>query len=152
MNRALLLTVAATLILPGCRSRDDAGASDSAADSAAMAGMPGMGSGEMMSHMMDSMEVQLRMMDTASATTMQAILPMHQQMADSMISRMNEDMRRMNMATDSAWTNTVDSLRQDLSRMSAMPASEMMAMVPAHRARVMRLMQMHGTMIGKPPR
>ena len=151
MNRALLLIVAATLIL-GCRSREDTGAPDSAADTSAMAVMPGMAGSEMMSHMMDSMDVHMRMMDTASAATMQAMMPMHHQMADSMISRMNEDMRRMNMATDSAWTNTVDSLRQDLTRMSAMPASEMMAMVPAHRARVMRLMQMHGTMIGKPPR
>jgi hypothetical protein len=117
-----------------------------------MAGMPGMSGGEMMSHMMDSMETHMRMMDTASAATMQAMIPMHHQMADSMISRMNEDMRRMNMATDSAWTATVDSLRQDLSRMGAMPASEMMAMMPAHRARMMRLMQMHRTMTGKPPR
>lgn len=152
MNRALILAVAAALILPGCRSREDVGASDSAADSAAMAGMPGMGGSEMMSHMMDSVEVHMRMMDTASTATMQAMMPMHHQMADSMISRMDADMRRMNMATDSAWTATVDSLRQDLSRMRAMPASEMMAMMPAHRARMMRLMQMHRTMTGKPPR
>jgi hypothetical protein len=53
-------------------------------------------------------------------------------MADSMISSMNEDMRRMNMATDSAWTATVDSLRQDLSRMRAMPASKI-AMIAARK-------------------
>ena len=152
MYRAVLLTVALTLILPACRSRQDAATSDSAADSAAMAGMPGMSSSEMMSHMMDSMEVHMRMMDTASTATMQAMMPMHHQMADSMISRMNEDMRRMNMATDSAWTATVDSLRQDLSRMRAMTAGEMAALMPAHRARMMRLMQMHRTMTGKNPK
>ena len=152
MNRALLLAVVITLTFLACRAREDAGAPDSAADTSAMAGMPGMGSSKMMSHMMDSMETHMRMMDTASAATMQAMMPMHHQMADSMISRMNEDMRRMNMATDSAWSATVDSLRQDLGRMSAMAASEMMAMMPAHRARMMRLMQMHRTMTGKNPK
>ena len=152
MNRALLLAVVITLTFLACRAREDAGAPDSAADTSAMAGMPGMGSSKMMSHMMDSMETHMRMMDTASAATMQAMMPMHHQMADSMISRMNEDMRRMNMATDSAWTVTVDSLRQDLGRMSAMTTSEMMAMMPAHRARMMRLMQMHRTMTGKNPK
>ena len=106
----------------------------------------------MMSHMMDSMEVHMRMMDTASMATMQAMMPMHHQMADSMLSRMNADMQRMNMAPDSAWTATMDSLRQDMSRMRAMPASEMMAMMPAHRARMMRLMQMHRTMTGRNPK
>jgi hypothetical protein len=152
MYRALLLTAAIAVLLPACRSREDAGASDSAADTAAMTGMAGMSGGQMMSHMMDSMEVHMRMMDTASAPTMQAMMPMHHQMADSMISRMDEDMRRMNMATDSAWTATLDSLRQDMGRMSAMTASEMMAMMPAHRARMMRLMQMHRTMTGKNPK
>jgi hypothetical protein len=36
------------------------------------------------------------------------------------------------MATDSAWTATVDSLRQDLSRMRAMPASKI-AMIAARK-------------------
>ena len=83
---------------------------------------------------------------------MQAVMPMPRQLADSMISRMNEGMRRMNMATDSAWNATVDSVCQDLSRLSAMTAAEMTALMPAHRARMMRLMQMHPTMTGRPPK
>lgn len=152
MYRALLLLVAAALIMPSCRSRQDIGAADSAADASAMGGMSGMAGGQMMSHMMDSMQAHLRMMDTASAATMQAVMPMHRQMADSVISRMNEDMRRMNMSTDSAWNATVDSLRQDLSRLSAMTAGEMAALMPAYRARMTRLMQMHQTMTGRPPK
>jgi hypothetical protein len=140
MDRALLLALAVTVILPACRSRDDTGAADSAADTTAMGGMAGMSGGQMM--MMDSMEAHMRMMDTASAATMQAMMPMHHQMADSMISRMDEHMRRMNMA-DSAWTATVDSVRQDMSRMTTMTTSDMTAMMPAHRARMMRLIQMY---------
>jgi hypothetical protein len=138
--------------MPACRSRQDTGAADSAVDTTAMGGMSGMPDSQMMSRMMDSMQAHMRMMDTASAATMQAMMPMHHQMADSMISRMNEDMRRMNMTADSAWAATVDSLRQDLSRMSAMTAEEMRALMPAHRARMMRLLEMHRTMTGRPPK
>jgi hypothetical protein len=160
------------LILPGCRSRQDAGASDSAAvsvtragaDTATMAGadtatmgaadtgMAGVTAfGTMVSHMMESMEAHMRLMDTASAAMMQARMPRYHQMADSMLSRMNEEVRRRNIATDSIWPATVDSVRQDLSRMRAMAASDMTAMMPAHLARMRWLMQMHRTMTGKTP-
>ena len=167
MYRALLLTVVITQVLPACRSRQDAGASDSAAvtatvagadtttmadaDTAAMAGMPGMASGKMVSDMMESMEVRMRLMDTASAATMAARKPRYHQMADSMLSRMNEEVRRMNIATDSIWSATVDSVRQDLSRMRAMAGSDMKAMMPAHLERMRFLIQMHRTMTGKTP-
>lgn len=152
MYRALLLLVTATFIMPACRSRQDTGAADSVVDTTAMGGMSSMSGSQMMSRMMDSMQAHMRMMDTASAVTMQAMMPMHHQMADSMISRMNEDMRRMNMTGDSAWAATVDSVRQDLSRMPAMTTEEMRALMPAHRARMTRLLEMHRTMMGRPPK
>ena len=149
MYRVLLLTIAIPLTVASCRSQRDTGAADSAADTTAMGGMAAMAGSHMM--MMDSMEAHMQMMDTASATTMQAMMPMHHQMADSMISRMDADMRRMNMA-DSSWRATVDSVRQDLSRMSGMSSSAMTALMPAHRTRMMRLMQMHRTTAGRNPK
>jgi hypothetical protein len=148
MNRLMLVMATIALLLPACRSERDA-VSDSATDSASMTGMAGM-SGDVMRHMMDSMEAHLRMMDTASAASMQTMMAMHHPMADSLVSRMDADMRRMNMAGDSAWTTTVDSVRADLGRMHAMTPDNMKAVMPQHRARMMRLMEMHRRMM--PPR
>ena len=181
MVRTSLLAVAIALILPACRSPRDADASDSAANTAASAGADtatragadtatqgagaatatrgpadtGMVSvtafGKMVGQMMESMEAQMRLMDTASAATMQARMPRYEHMADSLISRMNEEVRRMNIATDAIWPATVDSLRQDLGRLRATTASDMKAMMPAHLKRMRWLIQMQRTMTGKTP-
>lgn len=169
MYRAVTLTVAITLILPACRSREDAGASDSAADTAAMApaanagrdtgtrasadtGMAGVTAiGKEVTRMSESMEVHMRLMDTASAATMQARMPRHHRIADSLISRMNEEVRTMKIPTDAIWPATVDSVQQDLSRLRSTTASDVTAMIPAHLARIRWLIQMHRTMTGKTP-
>lgn len=172
MYRPVLLAVVIMLILPGCRSRQDATASDSAAVTAAAAGadttnmtradtatkagtdtgmLPATAIGKVVNQMMESMEVHMRVMDTASAATMLARMPRHHQMADNMLSRMNEEVRIMNLPTDSIWPATVDSVRQDLSRMRAMAGSDMKAMMPAHLARMRWLIQMQRTMTGKTP-
>jgi hypothetical protein len=151
--RTVVLTLVGAATLAACRSRNDdaAGARDTAAraDSAGgMAGMPGMG-GMMGSGMMDSMHTHMRMMDTMSADQTKAMLPMHRQMAANMLSRMNQDMRSMNMPGDQAWNATVDSLRQDLTRMPELSGQALKAMMPAHHARLTRLMQMHRDMMGR---
>ena len=173
MYRALLLTVLITLILPACRSRD-ADASDSAAqtvtvtrtsadtgpkakaDSGTKAGadtsmVPPTAFAKMVSQMMTSMEAHMRVMDTASAATLQARMPRHDRMADSLISRMNEEVRRMNIATDAVWPATVDSVQQDLSRLRAMTGAGLKAEMPAHLKRMRWLIQMQQTMTGKTP-
>lgn len=172
MYRAVTLTVAITLILPACRSREDAGASDSAADTAAtaradtgtvaaantgtkaaadtaMADMTALG--KVVSRMYASMEAHMLVMDTAGAATMQSRMPRHHRMADSLLSRMNEEVRTMNIPTDAIWPATVDSVRQDLSRLRSTTASDMTAMMPAHLVRIRWLIQMHRTMTGKTP-
>jgi hypothetical protein len=172
MYRALLLTVVSVLIVPACRSRENAEASDSTADTATRAGagtatviradaaamgggdtgmVPATAMGKMVSQMMESMEQGMRMMDTASAATIQARMPRYHQIADSTLSRMNEEVRRMNIATDSIWPAMVDSVRQDLSRMRAMTGSGMKGMMPAHLERMRFLIQMQRTMTGKTP-
>ncbi len=65
-----------------------------------------------------------------------------------MLAQMNREMREMDMAGDEAWTATVDSLRQDLTRMPEMSRDEMAATMPGHRARMNRLMEMHRSMMG----
>jgi hypothetical protein len=107
--------------------------------------------GKSVSQMMAAMEAQMRVMDTASAATMQARIPRYERMADSLISLMNEEVRRANVGTDAIWPATVDSTRQDLGRIRAMPASDMKAAMPVHLKRMRWLIQMQRTMTGKTP-
>ena len=107
--------------------------------------------GKMVGQMMDAMEAQMRVMDTAGAATMQSRMPRYVPMGDSLIARMNEELRRMNIPTDAIWPATVDSLRQDLGRLRATTASDSKAMMPAHLKRMRWLIQMQRTMTGKTP-
>ena len=163
------LTLASLAAIAACRSKDStngAASSDSAANAAAgsregptrkdtavgMAGMPGMSGGQMGNMMgaamMDSMQTHLTMMDSMSTDRMKAMLPMHRQMVANMLSRMNSEMREMNMSPDAAWTATIDSVRQDLTNMPDMSGSQLKAMMPEHHARVMRLLRAHRAMMG----
>ena len=157
--RRLIIGVATATALTACGTeRDDRNA---AADTPAAAGqadttgqmaghMPGMGgmdSGMMGVAGMAEMQAHMRMMAGTSADSMQAMLPMHRQMVANMLSRMNGEMRQMNMAGDAAWTATVDSLRQDLVRMPELSGQELRDLMPAHHTRMTRLMQMHERMM-----
>ena len=119
---------------------------DSTGGMAGMQGMAGMMGAGML---MDSMQTHMRMMDTVSPDQMKAMLPMHRQMTANMLTRMSADMRSMNMPADAAWSATADSLRQDLTHMPDMSAAELKTMMPAHHARMTRLMQMHRDMMAK---
>jgi hypothetical protein len=147
---AALLTITAA----ACETSDDRAATDTqagaAADTSPMAGMPRGGMmGGAMSAMMDSMHTHMQMMDTMSASSMQAMLPMHRQMVGNVLSQMNAEMRQMNMPADTAWNATLDSVRQDLTGMPEMSGQQLRDMMPAHHARLTRLMQMHRDMMSR---
>ena len=114
-----------------------------------MGGMKGMSGGDSMGGMtmMADMQKQMDAMMKASPEQMKAMLPMHRQMAANMLAQMNTQMRTMNMPANAAWTATVDSVRQDLVRLPEQSAQQLKDAVPAHHARMMRLMQMHGAMM-----
>lgn len=149
---SLFLVIGAAL--PACRAGDersavaDSPATATPADSAG--GMGGMRMGGMMgAGMMDSMQTHMGMMDTVSGDRMKEMLPMHRQMTANMLSQMNSEMQGINMPANPAWTATVDSLRQDLAWMPDVGGAELKAMMPAHHARMQRLMEMHRDMMGK---
>jgi hypothetical protein len=85
----------------------------------------------------------------ADPDRMMTMMPQHRQMAANMLAQMNREMRDMNMTADESWTATVDSLREDLTRMPEMTPAEMQALMPAHHARMQRLMGMHREMMGE---
>ena len=152
--RVISLVLMAASTLSACRAGDeqpavaDSPATATRADTAGgmggmrMSGMKGAG-------MMDSMHTHMGVMDTMSGDRMKQMLPMHRQMVANMLSQMNSEMRSMNMPANTAWTATVDSLRQDIVRMPDVSGPELKVMMPAHRARMTRLMQMHRDMMAK---
>jgi len=141
-----MIVIAAVLLATACgRGADRADTSATKSDTGGMGGMnmPGM----MNQANVDSMTAHMRTMDTASAASLQAMLPMHRQMVANMLSQMNADMRGMNMTADAKWTALVDSVRQDLVRLPEMTAQQLKQNMTAHQGRVTRLMQSHMAMM-----
>ena len=148
--RTLGLILAASTVLAACgtepeQTRNAADPGESGPESAE--GMEGMGG--MQDGMMEQMMAHMQTMDGAGADSLQAMMPMHRQMAANMLARMNREMRDMNMTADAAWNATVDSLRQDLTRMPELTGSELETLIPAHRTRMMRLVEMHRAMMSE---
>ena len=146
------MLLALSVALAACGSREPEGnapqvpANETSAATGSMQAMEGMapqGGGAA-----EQMQAHMRMMQGADGERMKALLPEHRQMAANMIAGFNQEMKGMNMATDAAWSATVDSLRQDLVRMPEMSADELKAFMPAHEARLNRLMESHRAMMG----
>lgn len=151
--RTLGLILAASTVLAACgtepeQTRNAADPGESGAEPAeGMEGMEGMGG--MQDGMMEQMMAHMQTMDGVGADSLEAMMPTHRQMAANMLARMNREMRDMNMTADAAWNATVDSLRQDLTRMPELTGGELEALILAHRTRMMRLMEMHRAMMSE---
>ena len=146
------LALITALMLGGCTAEqpqaDDAAVTADTSghamdDMPGMSGMPGMGDD------MSAMMAHMQRMRGTRADSMLTMLPMHRQMAANMLAQMNREMRDMNMTADARWNATVDSLRTDLTRMPEMSGSELEAMMAGHQDRMMRLMEMHRTMMSE---
>lgn len=157
------ITLVALLAACGGQGEGRSGRGDSAAatggqgaattaDTGGMPGMPGMpgmqhGGGMAMGGGDTAMAAHMRRMEQLPPDSLAAVLPEHRQMVANMLARMNREMSGMNMKGDAAWDATVDSLRQDLRTMPEWSSGERTERMPGHRARVARLMRMHGAMM-----
>ncbi len=152
MNTIIRLCVRSSVLglimaLAACGREDQrvgdttAAAGGDTAAAGGMKGMQGMGGG------MEQMQAHMRMMETDNADSLRGMLSMHRQMVANMISQMNREMRDMNVPGDAAWTATMDSIRQDLVRLPDMRGAELREFFPAHRTRVMRLVEAHRAMM-----
>lgn len=112
-------------------------------------GMEGMGGMPMRTAASDQMRVHMMAMQAASGDSAMRMLPIHRQMAANMLAQFNREMSQMNMPDDPAWGAIVDSLRQDLARMAEWSPAEMQQMMPGHRERMLRLMEMHRSMMDR---
>ena len=117
-----------------------------------MGDMPGMApaAGEAVADtggdLLDQMSGHLERMANMPADSLASVLPTHRQMVANMLAQMNREMAAMAMPADSAWTATVDSLRSDLTGMPGMDLEALSTLMPGHRQRVARLMEMHAVM------
>ena len=101
------------------------------------------------SKMQGALDTDMRTMTGASVDQLPAMMPQHRQLVTTMIARMDQQMQSAHMTLPSAWLATRDSVNQDLMRMPSMSARDVQSMLPGHRARVNRLMQMsRGSMGG----
>lgn len=151
-SRYLAAALAAVAIL-ACAGNDGDTAADTAASSTTtaeggMAGMPGM---EGMATGGDTATAEMRAhmaaMEGARGDSLMRMAQMHRQMGANMIARFSREMSQMNMPDDPKWRATLDSVRQDLPRMPELSAEEMGRTIPAHHARMTRLMEMHRSMM-----
>jgi len=115
-------------------------------ESGSTAGMQGM-SGMKTKEMMEELRTHMEAMHGAHGDSLTAMLPTHRQRAANLIAEMNREMDRMKMVADPAWTAMIDSVRLDLVRLPEMGAAELQSAMPAHEARLNRLMGMHRAMI-----
>jgi hypothetical protein len=111
-----------------------------AADTARQA-MQGMDEG-----MMAEMQSHMQGMMGASGDSLMKMLPAHRQMTANMLAQMNQQMRGMSAGPE--WSNAVNAVRQDLTRMPEMSAEELKAYLPQHQEHVKKLMEMHRSMMG----
>lgn len=99
------------------------------------------------SGMQGELEADMGAMMGASGDQLRAMIPQHRQLVTTMIGQMNHEMGSMHTPASAAWMATRDSVDRDLMQFSTMSARDIQAMLPAHQARVTRLMQMQrGTM------
>jgi hypothetical protein len=128
----------------------------------AMAAVPGMRGmhgrppmhGMMSAAMMDSMQAHMKKMSASmmSADQMVAMIPMHRQMVEGMLTQMTNEARSMNMTPSAAWTALSDSVRQDLARLPDLSKAELKPAMATDCARVGRLMQTYKKMMPAPAR
>lgn len=159
MRVRYLAAALTSVAISACAANDGETAADTAADSSATsergtAGMPGMASMPGMEGMATGgdtataeMRAHMAAMEGVRGDSLMQMAQMHRQMGANMVARFSREMSQMNMPDDPKWRATLDSVRQDLARMPELSAEEMGRTMPAHRARMTRLMEMHRSMM-----
>ena len=117
---------------------------DSAGNAGRMVRLPRMSAS--FAALMDSIQADMRRTSVTDAHSTGRTLPRYRRMVSSMLAQMTTEMHTMNVPADVAWTATMDSLQQDLMQLPEMTRSELRQAMPAHRARVSRLMAMYREM------
>jgi hypothetical protein len=90
------------------------------------------------------MRSHLNVLTAAGGDEMVAMVPQHRQQVESLITTLSGT----GASSNPAWSPTVDSVRQDLTRMQGMPANELEVLVEQNAERVTRLIDMYEASAG----
>lgn len=142
MRKSTIITAAIIATIAACK-QEDAKHETAGATHGMMQNMNDSSMMQMDAHM----SAMMNMMQHASGDSLKAMLPQHRQMAGNTIAKFNQDMASMNMKPDTSWNALVDSLRYDLTSMPNKSSNDLKSMMPAHMARMQRLVQMHKGMM-----
>ena len=89
----------------------------------------------------DSLRAQLRMMSAMDTQQMTAILPTHNRLVASLLSRLTHEWPKGVHPGKGERSATIDSLRADLARLPGMTAEQLGQAMPAHLERVQRILR-----------
>ena len=124
----------------GCGGGEEPGG-EAAADSAAPSGIEqtvGAAGRAAATARIAEMRSHLNVITAAGGDEMVPMIPQHQQLVATLLTELS-----VSAPNNPGWTATADSIRQDLSRMSNMPANELDQLMDPHAERINRLMQLY---------
>lgn len=98
---------------------------------------------------MDSLRTQMRSASHMTDAELSLALPAHRRMVTTMLTHMSTHLQSMGASASAAYVTTADSVRADLDRFDTMSPAEVRRAMPAHDARISRLMQLHMTARGQ---
>jgi hypothetical protein len=99
----------------------------------------------------DSVDVELDSLVRFGPAHMETIISRHTLTTANMLAGMAADLQRAGVAGDAAWTARVDSVRQDLTRMSKLSEQELVPFLQDHTQLIHRLTQQYHTLMSKAP-
>ena len=146
----VLVVIVAISVGQGCSSKEKP-APESAAGAVAMApgANPRASAGPAASmacvSTMDSLHTQTWSSMRLTDAQLSVMLPTHRRQVTAMLTNMNSHMHSMGIAASPAFAATADSVRADLDRFDTMSPGDVRRAMPAHEARLSRLMQLYMT-------
>jgi hypothetical protein len=143
-----LLTALLVWSACGGEAADDAAmegaGEDSAAETGGVESMVGAADRAQNTVAVAEMRSHLNVLTAAGGDEMVAMVPQHRQRVESFITQLSGT----GASANPAWGPTVDSVRQDLSRMQGMPANELEVLVEGNAERATRLIEMYEASTG----
>ena len=93
------------------------------------------------------MNSQLQTMQSLSADSLRAVMPMYREVTDGMLAQMTKEIMDMKVLQDGQWSALMDSVHQDLNTMRCMGGASLERAMAGHAARVARLVALYQSMM-----
>lgn len=97
----------------------------------------------------DGMRTHMDRMAELPTDRLGDVLPVHRQMVENMLARMERARHEMDVTSDAEWHTQADVLRQDLVRMGSMTDEEMLRALPEHTERITDILDFHARTLAR---